>query len=251
MKTLVLLLAGPMQSWGVRSSFNERDTQSHPTRSALLGMFASACGLTRTDPLPPHWSDLHTVVRCDRPGRPLTDFHTVGGDYPPEQRMITATGKRRAHAMITRRRYLTDAAFTVFVQGQDHLIHGLAHALHDPRWAPYLGRRSCPPSFPVLLGVGGTPAEEAATHLPLYRLRPRKSQAGEVVQVRCIKDAHGPEAKDADRWIADIPGARDPFDRSFTFRAVIEDEKDIDVELCAEELGARAYQRMRQGVADL
>ena len=39
---LLLRLAGPLQSWGERSHFNERDTARFPTRSGVIGMLAAA-----------------------------------------------------------------------------------------------------------------------------------------------------------------------------------------------------------------
>ncbi len=48
---LLLRLAGPMQSWGDASRFNRRETRTEPTKSAVIGLLASAQGRTREDPI--------------------------------------------------------------------------------------------------------------------------------------------------------------------------------------------------------
>ncbi|MEV2279146.1 type I-E CRISPR-associated protein Cas5/CasD [Nocardiopsis sp. NPDC049922] len=243
MKTLVLFLAGPLQSWGGRSTFSERDTQPYPTWSALIGMLASARGIRRSDPLPEGWTDLSLLVRIDRPGRLMDDFHTIGGDYPPRQRMRTASGKRKAHPVLTRRWYLMDAAFTVFVSGADWVVDDLEEHLRSPRWSPYLGRRSCPPAFPVLAGTTAAEAKHAARTLPLYREPPREDD--DEVRVKTAEDA--PDPLDADHWPNDVPVSRDPYDRRFSARPVLEDELSFEAADCKGG-GVSAYREICEGV---
>ena len=50
----------------------------------------------------------------------------------------------------TRREYLCDASFLVAVQGEPSLIAEMQAAVKSPRWTLYLGRKSCPPSRPLL-----------------------------------------------------------------------------------------------------
>ncbi|KAB7835787.1 CRISPR-associated protein Cas5 [Streptomyces mobaraensis] len=45
----VLVLAGPLQSWGSTGRHSFRDTDPHPTKSGVIGMLACALGLPRTD----------------------------------------------------------------------------------------------------------------------------------------------------------------------------------------------------------
>ena len=52
MKTLVLRLAGPMQSWGTQSRYTHRDTGDWPTMSGVVGLVSAALGRTRgSDPV--------------------------------------------------------------------------------------------------------------------------------------------------------------------------------------------------------
>ena len=51
MTVLLLRLAGPLQSWGVKSRFTVRATELAPTKSGIIGMLAAAVGRRRTDPI--------------------------------------------------------------------------------------------------------------------------------------------------------------------------------------------------------
>jgi CRISPR system Cascade subunit CasD len=147
---LLLRLAGPLQSWGEHSTFADRDTLRYPTRSGITGIFAAAQGLRRGERLD-RYAPLTLTVRIDRPGVLLADFHTTGGGLPRGRTVPTAEGGRRAEGkatIVTRRMYLSDAVFTVAVEGPGTLIDDLAAALRSPHWQPYLGRRSCPPTSP-------------------------------------------------------------------------------------------------------
>jgi CRISPR system Cascade subunit CasD len=181
--TLLLLLTGPLQSWGERARFTDRDTLPHPTRSGIIGLIAAALGQARDADL--DWATGLTVhVRADNPGVPLTDFHMVGSGYPRERAIVTADGKPRRNAhgqasgVVTNRHYLADAAFTAALSSSDtDLIDRLAIAVRAPRWPLFLGRKSCPPGHPVHLGVTGVDAETALASLPAYTALPRTNAA--------------------------------------------------------------------------
>lgn len=72
----------------------------------------------------------------------------------------------RRNAMITERWYLSDAAFLVGLQHTDvAFLHEIAHALEHPRRLLWLGRKACPPSGDLALGVvAGTLPEVFETH---------------------------------------------------------------------------------------
>lgn len=169
MSTLLLLAAGPLQAWGVRSaSPRRRDTLRFPSRSGVIGLLAACRGELRTDPL--DWaSDLVITVRVDQPGRVITDFHTAGGGYEAREQMRSGTGKPRADAEVSTREYLADAAFVVAVTGPEALVRELASSVRKPAFTPFLGRKACPPGLPLFLGVSDTddPLEVLGT-LPAY-----------------------------------------------------------------------------------
>lgn len=136
---LLLRLAGPMQSWGSSARFARRSTENAPTKSGVLGLLASAEGRPRAADL----SDLAALrfgVRIDQPGSRLRDFHTAHH---------ADTGKSMP---LSERFYLSDAVFVAGVEGDPGLLYRLYEAICAPRFLPFLGRRSCPPSRPLDLG---------------------------------------------------------------------------------------------------
>lgn len=44
MSTLLMRLAGPLQSWGTTSRFDQRDTGKEPSKSGVIGLMAAALG---------------------------------------------------------------------------------------------------------------------------------------------------------------------------------------------------------------
>ncbi|WP_405902128.1 type I-E CRISPR-associated protein Cas5/CasD [Streptomyces sp. NBC_00656] len=172
---LLLRLAGPLQSWGTHSNYMRRDTARFPTRSGVVGMLAAGLGREREAPLD-DLTALSMTVRVDRPGVVLSDFHTVGGGLPADEKVITVDGKRRSEAkgtLVSKRQYLADAAFTLALTSADEeLLHLCAAALRDPHWPLFLGRRSCPPEGPVLLGTVKDPLHHLV-RMPLSAKRPR------------------------------------------------------------------------------
>ncbi|MEU6934817.1 type I-E CRISPR-associated protein Cas5/CasD [Streptomyces sp. NPDC046374] len=163
---LLLRFTGPLQSWGTHSHFNERDTAPFPTRSGVIGLLAAALGRRRHEPID-DLTGLSLTVRTDRPGVILRDLHTVGGGLPAKATVTTAEGKKRSGdttTLLTHRTYLADAAFTVALthpDGNHPILQTCAVALIRPQWPLYLGRRSCPPEGPLLLGV----TDDALHHL--------------------------------------------------------------------------------------
>jgi CRISPR system Cascade subunit CasD len=106
--TLLIHLAGPLQSWGVRSRFDDRDTMPRPTKSGVIGLLAAADGHYRDEPaLARDCIPLATLarlrfgVRADRPGVVIKDYHTAGGGtYPLRPRDLITDPRRGGHADI-------------------------------------------------------------------------------------------------------------------------------------------------------
>ena len=139
MSILLLRLSGPLQSWGSSSRFTIRTTQREPTKSAVIGLLASAQGRQRGDDIE-DLLHLSFGVRIDQPGILVNDMQTEQG--------------ANAKAMpLTTRYYLSDAKFLVALGADSALLEGLDQALRHPRWSLYLGRRACPPDYPVSLGL--------------------------------------------------------------------------------------------------
>lgn len=192
--TLLFRLIGPMQAWGYRSRFEDRDTALEPTRSGVIGLLASACGVPRNDvDTLTRWDEsLRFGVRVDLPGvrndryaksgfRVETDFHTA-------QSVLRAAGKGIAETVLSKRHYLADGRFTVGVEASDlGLLRTLEAALKNPVWTLCLGRKSFPLSLPPWLPGGGiredTELMDALKTAPFLLLTPREEMPNEVTFV--------------------------------------------------------------------
>lgn len=163
MCTLLLRLSGPMQSWGVQSRFGIRDTGREPSKSGVIGLLCAALGRPRQASL----DDLNILrmgVRVDQEGRMSRDFHTAGkGGY------LKASGSiERKNLIVSTRYYLADARFLVGLQGELPLLARLHHALRDPVWHLYLGRKAFVAGEPIWLSDGLRQGEDLETALQSY-----------------------------------------------------------------------------------
>lgn len=174
MRAAVLRLAGPLQSYGEQSRYSVRTSRATPTLSALIGLFSAALGYRRASAAPGlgerAWlAALDLTVRVDRPGTLLTDFqvvaarpteryrrHLASASKVPEAQVTLGSGdpwkvKGRVQPNVSRRQYLANAEFLVFVRGDG--LDDLVAALERPRFQLSLGRKSCVPEHPLVLGV--------------------------------------------------------------------------------------------------
>jgi CRISPR system Cascade subunit CasD len=171
MATLLLRLAGPMQSWGTQSRFVDRDTGLEPSKSGVLGLVCAALGRSRDQ----HVDDLAALrmgVRVDHEGRLASDYHTAMG-------VVTADG-RTARTVVSNRYYLADADFLVGLEGSDlGLLSTIDRALGAPQWPLFLGRKAFVPGLPVRLPDGGVREDtvlEAALTAEPWVPRPRSGR---------------------------------------------------------------------------
>lgn len=149
MKFLKLTLNAPLQSWGEYARWDVRDTASMPSKSAIIGLLGSCMGYPRGDDrLCALSSKLHMAVRADRPGCVMTDYHTVYGTNGILRN--ASGGKRSGGTIVTPRKYLQDAYFSVFLWGEEAVLEQCETALRHPYWITFLGRKSCVPAIPLL-----------------------------------------------------------------------------------------------------
>ena len=161
---LVLRLDGPMQAWGTHTFEDFRPSNLFPTRSGLLGLLGACLGIDRRDRARLEQLDasVEFTVRADRAvlradtEKPtpkgavkLPDFHTVLAARKVD-------GSANKNAVMSRREYLFDAAFTVVIGAKPAppvTLEAIAEALRCPCYTPVLGRRSCPITRPLLEGA--------------------------------------------------------------------------------------------------
>jgi CRISPR system Cascade subunit CasD len=131
MKTLLLKFSGPLQSWGIDSHFEYRNTSRYPSKSAIIGLIAAAFGHRRgeTEKIQ-ELNSLNFAVRVDQPGTLLKDFHIA---------------KSSKQTYVTYRYYLQDAIFLVAIShNNSDWIDEIEFALKHPVFQLFMGRRSAP-----------------------------------------------------------------------------------------------------------
>lgn len=205
MSTLLLRLAGPMQSWGMRGRFTRRTTELQPTKSGVVGLLAAAMGRRRTDPIE-DLAQLRMGVRIEQPGRLMRDFQTA-----------TRPG---VTAPLSYRYYLSDAIFLAAVEGPEPLVEGIDSALTTPKFPLYLGRRAFPAGR-LSLGVRPEAMDEALDTFP-WQASPlvKKSNHSPQVSLRVVRDISADE--DPTDVHEDVPLSFDPNRRLFGSRPVVE-----------------------------
>lgn len=213
MTTLLLRLAAPLQSWGASARFVQRTTENAPTKSGVIGLLAAAEGRPREADL----TDLAALrfgVRIDRPGVRLRDFHKAEN---------SDTGRVMP---LSDRYYLADAVFVAGVEGEDAFIRRLYASVDAPRFLPYLGRRSCPPSHPLILENNGSLSdlslEDALREVPWQGGRGRCERRTEAEQsaaeLEILLDC--PPQETPDLQLRDTPLSYDTRHRRYALRGV-------------------------------
>nr|MDT0661569.1 type I-E CRISPR-associated protein Cas5/CasD [Micromonospora sp. DSM 115978] len=242
-RSLVLRLAGPLQSWGGHSEFNRRDTQPEPTKSGVVGLLAAAQGRRRQDPIE-DLVNLRLGVRTDQPGSMLRDYHTVSDlrGRPLLSASVNAKGVQKTTTPqkpthVTRRFYLQDAVFVVAVSGPVELLTALAEAMRRPAFPLSLGRRSCPPSQPLIVRPDngsepepdvdpalwtGVDVKDVLRQVPWQARQDGKKQQPTVVLPVTLDDPDGDDVR------ADLPVSFDPLNRDFSSRRIRHDWVQLD-----------------------
>jgi CRISPR system Cascade subunit CasD len=170
MSVLLMRLAGPMQSWGTRSRFSNRDTGLEPSRSGVIGLLCAALGRSREATLE-DFLPLKMAVRVDREGRMMRDYHTVGGEVregsvlgvfkegrnkgKPRSYGVAKADGSGVGVVVSERFYLANADFLVGLEGDRCFLESLLAALCRPVWPIFLGRKAFVPSLPVAEGISG------------------------------------------------------------------------------------------------
>jgi CRISPR system Cascade subunit CasD len=217
MSVLTLRLAGPLQAWGAAARFVRRTTESAPTKSGVIGMLAAAQGIERGDDNAlACLAALRFGVRIDQPGTRVRDFQTAHHQVTDKAMPLSE------------RFYLADAVFVAAVEGDGPLLATLRDALHSPVYPPTLGRRSCPPTGQLVLGLrDDATLVQALTDTPWqasdwYRRRHRRP----TVRLPLQREAYQEEKDDGD-LLRDQPVSFDAAHRRHALRTVISTTVDV------------------------
>ena len=222
MSTLLLRLAAPLQAWGTDSKFEVRRTNREPSKSGVIGLLAAALGLRRDADLS-KLTALRFGVRVDRNGEVIKDFHMA---------------KAEKTSYLTYRYYLSDAIFLVGLESEDRsFLEQIERALRNPCFPLFLGRRSCPPTLPLVLGIREDALETA--------LRGEENQNKDLKSIRQSHryirlDCGVGEQEGA--VVQDLPISFNPMKREFAYRRAKEIwlRDDVNTEESAEEHDAMA-----------
>jgi CRISPR system Cascade subunit CasD len=172
---VLLWLEAPLQSWGSDSKFGRRDTLAYPTKSGVLGLVCSALGAggEQNDLLAEFAPLSQTVTSFARSKQTsagvikqereplLRDFQMVGSGYndqdPWTNLLIPKTNEGNkavgGGTKMTYRYYLQDAVFAVIIEVPTDKVEAIAHALQNPVWDIYLGRKNCVPTDFIYRGI--------------------------------------------------------------------------------------------------
>lgn len=165
MNTLLIRLIAPMQSWGVQSRYDSRDSGREPSKSGVIGLLCAALGRPRWEAVD-DLASLRMGVRVDREGTLKWDYQTVNNPQKP---------------VVSQRAYLSGAAFLVGFEGDLSLLKTIQQALKRPVWFLYLGKKAFPPAEPVWLTDGLRTGEDLVTALVNY---PRLVPAADEEDIR-------------------------------------------------------------------
>lgn len=146
MKTILLKFSGPLQSWGTSSHFENRHTDLHPSKSAVIGMLAACLGYRRNeDDKIRKLNEIQFAVRVDQRGNLIKDFQIA--------RKNKDNGSFERN-YVTNRYYLEDAVFVVAISHEDDkMIEEIYEALRYPYFQPFMGRRSAPLPYDFIIGI--------------------------------------------------------------------------------------------------
>lgn len=210
--SLLLLLKGPMQSWGTESRYATRATSSLPSKSGVLGMLAAAEGRRRDEDMA-DLAGLKFAVRVDQSGSLLRDYQTAQNWQKDPQ----------ASAKLITRYFLSDAAFVAAIESEDReQLENFAENLNRPVFPLYLGRRSCPAPPNVVLGMVEKPAVTALQeHDTWHATKEYMKSSGGEVSLPIYRDSLPGESGVA---CQDVPNSFDPQHRKYSWRTVVQKE---------------------------
>lgn len=228
MGTLLLKLAGPLQSWGADSRFTERKTRHEPTKSGVVGLLASALGRKREEPID-DLAALPIAVRIDQPGRYECDFQTA---HTKKYDKKTQCWEFDKSLPLSKRYYLSDAVFVVGIEVADERLGELANALVYPTFPLFLGRRSCPPAGKVLLGVRpGAALMDAMREQPWEASDPRlieRHKHERCVRRELLRDRlFADETSQDGELVRDYPLSYSQLYRRYEWRTVVHETPEV------------------------
>ena len=153
------LVAGPMGSFGDYAGHEVRGSGHVPLRSGILGLVGAALGVQREDDEGQRALREYSVaVQSLCESTALRDYHTIETVTEPtrvgvtRREMLAAAGPGQSNTTVTVREFRSDVVFRVALWcagGALWSLDQIRDALCRPRYALYIGRKSCPLAAPM------------------------------------------------------------------------------------------------------
>lgn len=164
MNYIKLTLSGVLQYYSDNNSIALRTTYNSsivPTKSAIIGLIASALGLPRkSEKLTDLYNTLTTKYKVIHNGQIFDDFQTIKplksqknymNKFYTRNQFNTVGGGIRDGQLVKNIQYLQDSEFEVYVGSKNtDLLHNIFDAIRNPEYALYFGKRSCIPNKPIV-----------------------------------------------------------------------------------------------------
>jgi len=159
---LLFRLYAPLASFGDIAVGERRQSYSHPSKSAIVGLIAAAFGITREEQ--DRINNLHTAlgyaVRVEHlHSQQMADYHTTqtleGRTIPlhVRTRKDELANKQTLGTVLSTRWYLQDALFSLCLwlrsNNTEFSLTNIEEALKRPTFTLYAGRKSCPLALPL------------------------------------------------------------------------------------------------------
>lgn len=204
MATILLRLAGPMQSWGLKSEFELRNSLMTPTKSGVVGLICAALGRDRSKPID-DLTSLKMGVRVDQQGKLVYDYQTA--------LCVAKADDSTPDTQTSLRYYLEEASFLVGLEGDSALLEKISDALKNPVWPIFLGRKSYIPTQPIVIS---NPIKSVSLIAALEN-EPLPSGKSSVSHCRLILEC---DISEAECLVSDVPISFDYDKRAFVSRPV-------------------------------
>lgn len=237
-KHIVLGLEGVFMSYGTDSMFFIKNTDSYPSKSAIIGMICAAMG--EANPSADLLCDLNGCMEVDGYTSTnmtvYTDMQNMGAGYDKNdpfmrKRRLARTNKKTTNrkgevssveslstSKISHRDYLGDVKYRVILSLPGLLADRVITALNNPVHGPFLGRKACAPTNKVFRSVHTNKREAMAVDLfgPKYN------------RFIAVRDGHqnkitidGDDITDLSyRIVNDVPRTFDRLNRTFASRQI-------------------------------
>ena len=163
MNYLKLTLSGVLQYYADTNQTSLKTTYNTsivPTKSAVIGLIASAIGVPRkSDKLKYLYDNITTKFKVITAGYIFEDFQSIKplksqnnymNKFYTRNKFTTSNGGYRDISIIKNIQYIQDAEFEVYVSASDELLKIIFDAIQNPEYSLYFGKRSCIPNKPIV-----------------------------------------------------------------------------------------------------